>query len=177
MPPTAFRAAYEALLAGEHPWDAGDGERSQRVSEKANAAPRAQYLADILSMPVERATILDLLAGISPTELLDDRYARRRDNITALWKEALRVWVEGDEALVPHAMDTLEALACALLPKAYTNFTLDVITLLAGRMDEADDVFYALMSAIDRTLRTAPVPQQHCALRLAVVVAAYTSSS
>ena len=128
-------------------------------------------------MPVERATILDLLAGISPTELLDDRYARRRDNITALWKEALRVWVEGDEALVPHAMDTLEALACALLPKAYTNFTLDVITLLAGRMDEADDVFYALMSAIDRTLRTAPVPQQHCALRLAVVVAAYTSSS
>lgn len=177
MPPTAFRAAYEALLAGEHPWDAGDGERSQRVSEKANAAPRAQYLADILSMPVERATILDLLAGVSPTELLDDRYARRRDNITALWKEALRVWVEGDEALVPHAMDTLEALACALLPKAYTNFTLDVITLLAGRMDEADDVFYALMSAIDRTLRTAPEPQQHCALRLAVVVAAYTSSS
>ena len=52
MPPTAFRAAYEALLAGEHPWDTGDGVRSQRVSEKANAAPRAQYLSDILSMPV-----------------------------------------------------------------------------------------------------------------------------
>lgn len=177
MPPTAFRAAYEALLAGEHPWDADDGASSRRVSEKANAAPRAQYLTDVLSMPVERATILDLLAGVSPTELLDDRYARRRDNITGLWKEALRVWVEGDEVLVAHAIDTLEALACALLPKAYTNFTLDVITLLAGRMDEADDVFYALMAAIDRTLRTAPVSQQHSALRLAVVVAAYTSST
>ena len=177
MPLTAFRAVYEALLAGEHPWDADDGARSRGVSEKANAAPRAQYLTDVLSMPVERATILDLLAGVSPTELLDDRYARRRDNITGLWKEALRAWVEGDEVLVPHAIDTLEALACALLPKAYTNFTLDVITLLAGRMDEADEVFYALMAAVDRTLRTAPLQQRHSALRLAVVVAAYTCSS
>ena len=68
MPPTAFRAAYEALLAGEHPWDAGDGERSQRVSEKANAAPRAQYLADILSMPVERATTVSYTHLTLPTK-------------------------------------------------------------------------------------------------------------
>ena len=202
---TPFHACYEALLAGERPWEADESPTAagQRASEKANAAPRAQYMLELLSKPVEHSVIVDLLANVSPNELMDDRYARRRDNITGLWKEALRVWTESSnlhDELVCHAIDTILALACALLPKAYTNYTLDVITLLAGRMDEADDMFYALMTAIERTCRRpqidthnsddvfthAPSPpsssaviahQQHSALRLVIVLTACTGST
>ena len=204
---TPFHACYEALLAGERPWEADESPTAagQRASEKANAAPRAQYMLELLSKPVEHSVIVDLLANVSPNELMDDRYARRRDNITGLWKEALRVWTESSnlhDELVCHAIDTILALACALLPKAYTNYTLDVITLLAGRMDEADDMFYALMTAIERTCRRpqidthnsddvfthAPSPpsssaviahQQHSALRLVIVLTCllYTSDA
>ncbi|WFD19536.1 hypothetical protein MCAP1_001768 [Malassezia caprae] len=178
-----FRACYERLLAGEHPWDA-DEAPSTRASEKANAAPRARFLRDLLTLDVEHHVVQALFRDLEPTDLLDDRFARRRDNITGLWKEALRCWDEEphDEARSCHAVETLLALAHALLPKPYTNYTLDVVTLLAGRMAEADDVFYTLVAAIDRTLRDAPLSAWHtrrfrATLRLALVFTACAGTS
>lgn len=180
-----FRACYERLLAGEHPWDT-DEETSPRASEKANAAPRSRYLRDLLALDVEFDVVQALFRDLDPANLLDDRFARRRDNITGLWKEALRCWDEEphDEARSCHAVETLLALAHALLPKPYTNYTLDVVTLLAGRMAEADDVFYTLVAAIDKTLRDNAMPssawkarRMAAALRLALVFTACAGPS
>lgn len=180
-----FREQYERLLAGEHPWDADDTV-PMRTSDKANAAPRARFMHDLFALNVEHDVVQALFRDLDPVDLLDDRYARRRDNITGLWKEALRCWDESahDEARSCHAVETLLALAHALLPKPYTNYTLDVVTLLAGRMADADDVFYTLVAAMDDTLRhTAPrsSPWQqrrfHATLRLALVVAACVGPS
>lgn len=179
-----FRACYERLLAGEHPWDS-DEALSTRVSEKANAAPRARFLHDLLTLDVEHDVVQTLFHDLEPTDLLDDRFARRRDNITGLWKEALRCWDEEphDEARSCHAVETLLALAHALLPKSYTNYTLDVVTLLAGRMADADDVFYTLVATIDRTLRDGAPPSAwharrfRATLRLALVFTACAGTS
>ena len=179
-----FRACYERLLAGEHPWDR-DESPSMRASGKSNTAARAPFLHDLLALDVEHGAVLALFRDLEPTDLLDERFARRRDNITGLWKEALRCWDEEphDEARSCHAVETLLALALALLPKPYTNYTLDVVTLLAGRMADADDVFYTLVAAIDRTLRdSAPPSAWHArrfraTLRLALVFTACTGTS
>ncbi|WFD26761.1 hypothetical protein MNAN1_001748 [Malassezia nana] len=180
-----FREQYERLLAGEHPWDADDAAPT-RTSDKANAAPRARFMHDLFALNVEHDVVQALFRDLDPVDLLDDRFARRRDNITGLWKEALRCWDESghEEARSCHAVETLLALAHALLPKPYTNYTLDVVTLLAGRMADADDVFYTLVAAMDDTLRrTVPrsTPWQqrrfHATLRLALVVAACVGPS
>ncbi|WFD30355.1 hypothetical protein MSPP1_001373 [Malassezia sp. CBS 17886] len=163
---TKFRACYESLLRGEHPWMAHPGgaaallpapgaHASSKAREKANAAPRTQFYMDLLCLPVEKEVVLDLLAPVSGTDLTSERFAGVRENIHSLWKEALRTWTEevGDELRQSHAIETLLALAWALLPKHYANYTLDVISIIALRMAEADDVFYALVAAIDHTLR------------------------
>ncbi|KAL4400829.1 hypothetical protein ACI68E_002151 [Malassezia pachydermatis] len=184
-PSSAFCIAYGQLLAGERPWEAGDATSSRR-SEKSNAGPRTRYFQDLLALPVDCAFLVDHLAPISPTDLLDERYASRTDNLTAIWKEALRTWAEDtdDPQRVCHAIDTLLALASALLPKPYTNYTLDVITLLAGRMEEVDDMFFQLMEALDDTLRRPVSPadtlrtrQQTSALFLALVLTACVSGT
>lgn len=179
-PKTKFRACYERLLAGEQPWDASEARGvSAKAMGKANAAPRAQFYMDLLCLPVERDAVLALVGS---AELLDERAALARENITGLWKEALRTFAEDkdDELRRANALETLLALACALLPKTYTNYTLDVITLLAGRMSDADEMFYALVAAIDDALREAPqggsALQPHT-VQLALVCIAYMGNT
>lgn len=185
MPPkTKFRACYECLIAGERPWDTRP-DKLPHASEKVNAAPRTQFFMDLLCLPVEKDVVAELIAPLAPGELLDEYHAPMRDNITALWKEALRVAHEDrdDETRSIHALETLLVLARTLLPKQYTNYTPDVIILLAGRMDDADDVFYALIETIDSALRlTLRAPAhaltlQRLALQLALVLCAFTGST
>lgn len=179
MPPkTKFRACYEQLLAGEHPWDthAAPSTHAKR-NGKANAAPRAQFYMDLLCLPVNLPLVLALFAPLSPTDLLDERHARARENITGLWKEALRVLEEDthDTSRRTHAYETLLALACAILPKPFANYTLDVIVLLAGRMADADDVFYALVDVVDAGLRAPVTPAP--AVQLALVCIAFMGNT
>lgn len=185
MPPkTKFRACYERLLVGEHPWIPTDanGTRSPTGSTKAlgkaNAAPRTEFFLDLLSLPVEQPAVLDLFAPLAPADLLDEHKTLTRENVTALWKEALRMFGEQhvDALRRRHAVDTLLALACALLPKPYTNYTLDVITLLAGRMSDADEMFFSLVEALDDAMRK-PSDVQHRAVQLALVCIAYMGNT
>ncbi|WFD41931.1 hypothetical protein MPSI1_000568 [Malassezia psittaci] len=185
-PKTKFRACYERLFAGEHPWEAKNGHSSDLTSRvgsakalgKTNSAPRSEFYLDLLCLPVEKEVILELSAPLSPAYILSERMEFARENITGLWKEAIRVLTEDvdDQLRRKHAVETLLALAAAFLTKPYANYTLDVINLLAGRMSDADDVFSALVNALDLVMRTTPDLQRDT-VRLALVCVAYMGNT
>ncbi|WFD05716.1 hypothetical protein MVES1_001049 [Malassezia vespertilionis] len=132
----------------------------------------------MLSLPVERSVVSELLGKLSDAELFDERHAHARENITALFRECLRIWQEEGGSHQLHALDMLFAIAYAVLPRTFANYTLDVITILAGRMSDADEVFCALVTAIDDTLRQATdatnAKLQRGAIRLALMLVAFT---
>lgn len=186
-PKTKFRACYERLLAGERPWDAigiqnggmnGARAGSAKALGKANAAPRSEFYMDLLCLPVERSVVLELFAPLTPADLLSERMSQARENITGLWRESLRTLAEDvdDTLRRKHAAETLLALACALLPKPYANYTLDVITVLAGRMSDADEMFFALVNALHDAMRSAPQIQRET-VQLALVCIAYMGNT
>jgi hypothetical protein len=171
-----FSESYTALLQGRQPWALDDASVDDHNSSsssfqsrpavarsksagKSNSGPRSRYFADLLCLPVETRLVADLLAAIPPEKLLDDsphsQGARIADNVGALWREAIRVWRESDEDEVRrrNAVDTLVALSYPILTKRFSNYSFDLITIFAGGMDEADDVFTLLVDSIHDTLR------------------------
>ncbi|SPO23794.1 uncharacterized protein UTRI_03678_B [Ustilago trichophora] len=173
-----FSESYAALLEGKQPWiqDSGfpgssssssfgnDASGRPAVSRskstgKSNTGPRSRYFADLLCLPVETRFVTQQLDAIPPETLLDDdphsRGAHITDNVGSLWREAIRVWRESDEDEVRrrNAVDTLVALSYPILNKRFSNYSFDVISIFAGGMDEADDVFTLLVDSIDDTLR------------------------
>lgn len=173
-----FSESYEALLQGKQPWNqdssfpgssssssfTNDATTRPTVSRskstgKSNTGPRSRYFADLLCLPVETQFVAQQLDAISPETLLDDdphsKGAFITDNIGSLWREAIRVWRESDEDEVRrrNAVDTLVALSYPILSKRFPNYSFDIITIFAGGMDEADDVFTLLVDSIDDTLR------------------------
>ena len=124
---------------------------------KSNSGPRSRYFADLLCLPVETRFVAQQLDAIAPETLLDDgphsKGARITDNIGSLWREAIRVWRESDEDEVRrrNAVDTLVALSYPILNKRFSNYSFDIISIFAGGMDEADDVFTLLVNSIDDT--------------------------
>jgi len=193
MPPTKFRVCYASMLAGEQPWEHGSppapgtGVAGARRSSlgKSNAAPRTQFYMDLLCLPVEMDVVVQLLATVPEHVLLDEQHTATRENISQLWKEALRTWREDgdDQVRRRNALDTLVALAHGVMVKPFQNYTMNVVTVLAGGMDEADDVFYALIAAIDDALNAPVVPNtsaaaaQRRALHLALVLTACAGST
>lgn len=197
-----FSVSYEALLAGEHPWQGISGSSSSSSlttsptplgssysnasssyfssSGKKPSAPRIRFYADILCLKVEPNTLDEMVHNVSARMLVDDDEgsmgARIRDNIGSLWRECLRVWSDvgrnnqedefssefgsgasgSDEVRRTNAIDTLLVLSRSILAKkALTQSTtsLDLIWIFAGGIDEADDVFEALINAIEEGLR------------------------
>lgn len=149
-------------------------------SGKKPSAPRSRFYADILCLKVEADTVEGLVQGIPARLLVDDdegsKGARIRDNIGSLWRECLRVWSEvgegleqpsspsarqdggigSDEVRRSNAVETLLVLSQSLLAKSAltrSSTSLDLIWIFAGGIDEADDVFEGLVSAIDEGLR------------------------
>lgn len=175
---TKFSDSYTRLLEGRQPWLEEDGisgsssvgsftnEATTRPavsrtksSGKSNAGPRTRYFADLLCLPVETRLVAQQLEAVSPETLLDDdphsKGAHITDNIGSLWREAIRVWRESDEDEVRrrNAVDTLVALSYPILNKRFANYSFALITIFAGGMDEADDVFTLLVDSINDTLR------------------------
>ncbi|PWN50947.1 hypothetical protein IE53DRAFT_73098 [Violaceomyces palustris] len=170
-----FSECYTSLLSGDHPWLKTDnqvpsfsqddrsnprpGFNRSKSSAKSNSAPRARFFADLLCLPVETHLVCQLIASIPPDTLLDDdpssTGASIRENIGSLWRESVRVWREEDEDEVrrANAIETLVALSYSILIKRFSNYSFDIITIFAGGMDEADEVFTSLVVAIDDTLR------------------------
>ena len=173
-----FSESYAALLEGKQPWIqesglAGSSSSSSfgneaaprpavsrsKSSGKSNTGPRSRYFADLLCLPVETRFVAQQLDAIPPETLLDDdphsKGAHIADNVGSLWREAIRVWRETDEDQVRrrNAVDTLVALSYPILNKRFSNYSFDVISIFAGGMDEADDVFTLLVDSIDDTLR------------------------
>lgn len=173
-----FSETYTALLQGKQPWFqdnafpnssssssfGNDASTRPAVSRskstgKSNTGPRSRYFADLLCLPVETRFVAQQLDAIPPETLLDDdphsKGAHITDNIGSLWREAIRVWRESDEDEVRrrNAVDTLVALSYPILNKRFSNYSFDIITIFAGGMDEADDVFTLLVDSIDDTLR------------------------
>lgn len=113
-----FSVSYEALLAGEHPWQgvSGSSPSSSLTASptplgssysntsssyfssngKKPSAPRTRFYADILCLKVEPNTLNGMVQNVSAQMLVDDdegsKGARIRDNIGSLWRECLRVW-------------------------------------------------------------------------------------
>ncbi|SNX83810.1 uncharacterized protein MEPE_02518 [Melanopsichium pennsylvanicum] len=173
-----FSDSYAALLQGNQPWlqDGGFSSSSSspsfnndasarpaisrsKSSGKSNTGPRSRYFADLLCLPVETQFVIHQLNAIPPETLLDDdprsKGAHITDNVGSLWREAIRVWRESDEDEVRrrNAVDTLVALSYPILNKRFSNYPFDIISIFAGGMDEADDVFTLLVDSIDDTLR------------------------
>ncbi|KAJ1026795.1 hypothetical protein NDA16_002092 [Ustilago loliicola] len=178
-----FSESYTALLDGKQSWNqvgAFPGSSSSGSSSsyslgddtpprpavsrsksagKSNTGPRSRYFADLLCLPVETQFVTQRLESIPPETLLDDdplsRGAHIADNVGSLWREAMRVWRESDEDEVRrrNAVDTLVALSYPILTKRFSNYSFDIISIFAGGMDEADDVFTLLVDSIDDTLR------------------------
>ncbi|SJX63119.1 uncharacterized protein SRS1_13945 [Sporisorium reilianum f. sp. reilianum] len=176
-----FSETYTALLEGRQPWFQHSGIPTSSSSSssssfgndastrpavsrskstgKSNSGPRSRYFADLLCLPVETRFVAQQLDAIPPEVLLDDdphsKGAHITDNIGSLWREAIRVWRESDEDEVRrrNAVDTLVALSYPVLNKRFSNYSFDIITIFAGGMDEADDVFTLLVDSIDDTLR------------------------
>ncbi|PWY99415.1 hypothetical protein BCV70DRAFT_191417 [Testicularia cyperi] len=173
---TKFSECYTALLAGKQPWNedsSGLGASSSvnggstlrpaysrsKSTGKSNSGPRARYYADLLCLPVESRLVIDQLSQFSADALLDDDPLSKgglvRENVGSLWREAIRVWRESDEDQVRrrNAVDTLVALSYPILSKRFANYSFDIITIFAGGMDEADEVFTSLVDSIHDTLR------------------------
>lgn len=173
-----FSESYGALLQGKQPWLSDDPLTTSSSSSsfsngaptrpaisrskstgKSNSGPRSRYFADLLCLPVETQFVTQQLESISPETLLDDDPASKgaliTDNVGSLWREAIRVWRESDEDEVRrrNAVDTLIALSYPILNKRFSNYSFDIISIFAGGMDEADDVFTLLVDSIDDTLR------------------------
>lgn len=142
-------------------------------SGKKPSAPRTRFFADLLCLKVEPATLETLFSTITSRQLTDDdetgKGARIRDNVGSLWRECLRIWQEvpqfsdfsqisansSDEVRRSNAIDTLVELSRCILSKnfVHSSSSLDLIWIFAGGIDEADDVFEDLVSAIDEGLR------------------------
>lgn len=169
---TKFSETYTALLAGKQPWlddatastlssssqDRPTPSRSKSTA-KSNSGPRARYYADLLCLPVETKLVVEQLGQVSASSLVHDDPASQgaliRENVGSLWRDAIRAWRESDEDQVrrKNAVDTLVALSFPILTKKFSNYAFDVITVFAGGMDEADEVFTSLVDSIDDTLR------------------------
>lgn len=142
-------------------------------SGKKPSAPRTRYFADLLCLKVEPATLETLFTTITSRQLTDDdetgKGARIRENVGSLWRECLRIWQDvsqpsdfspssansSDEVRRINAIDTLIELSRCILSKnfVHSSSSLDLIWIFAGGIDEADDVFEDLVSAIDEGLR------------------------
>ncbi|KAL9937229.1 hypothetical protein V8E36_003638 [Tilletia maclaganii] len=184
-PRSKLVSSYRALLAGEQPWT-NSGSSS---SGKRPAAPRSDFLYDLLTVPVHSLSQLaQLFQALLPSNsqhvafaLIDDdpssAGARIRDNITGLWSHAVRIWLglppgdDSDHGATSHshafgrdntaalssplrlnAIQTLLALSSAILAQRFPNYTLDLITVIAGSISEADDLFIQLVVGIDDVL-------------------------
>ncbi|PWN46051.1 hypothetical protein IE81DRAFT_319422 [Ceraceosorus guamensis] len=170
---TKFYASIASLAAGEQPWEIrsegtgslGSSRRASSASDlasssgkasgKAPSGPRQRYFLDLLCLPVEQATLSELLNPISARALLSSTGtdAVVRDNIGSLWREASRVWREGDATRSSNAVEMLHGISGAILSKRFSNYAFDVIHVLAGGMDEADNEFGLLVNAIDDALQ------------------------
>lgn len=142
-------------------------------SGKKPSAPRTRFFADLLCLKVEPATLETLFSTITSRQLTDDdetgKGARIRDNVGSLWRDCLRIWQDvpqssdfslssansSDEVRRSNAIDTLIELSRCILSKnfVHSSSSLDLIWIFAGGIDEADDVFEDLVSAIDEGLR------------------------
>lgn len=142
-------------------------------SGKKPSAPRTRFFADLLCLKVEPATLETLFSTITSRQLTDDdetgKGARIRDNVGSLWRECLRIWQDvphpsdfstssansSEEVRRTNAIDTLIELSRCILSKdfVHSSSSLDLIWIFAGGIDEADDVFEDLVSAIDEGLR------------------------
>jgi hypothetical protein len=147
---------------------------------KKSSEPRTRFYADLLCLKVEPATVSNLVQDISSRMLVDDdegsKGARIRDNIGSLWRECLRVWSDvernqddpssptsryasgsgTDEVRRGNAIDTLLVLSRSILAKntlTGSSTSLDLIWIFAGGIDEADELFESLVSAIEEGLR------------------------
>lgn len=147
---------------------------------KRSSEPRTRFYADLLCLKVETDTVNNLVQEISARMLVDDdegsKGARIRENIGSLWRECLRVWSDvgrnHDDASSPtsrfangsgtdevrrgNAIDTLLVLSRSILAKNTlkgSSTSLDLIWIFAGGIDEADELFEGLVSAIEEGLR------------------------
>lgn len=159
------------VLAGAQPW--ADDARAARAG-KSNAAPRTAVLTELIAQPPDADAVWRALA-LPEHELLDEAHAPMRENISALVREALAAWAAGGPAST-HALALLTLLVHAVLAKPLPNYTLDAVAVLVGGMEDADDVFGALVATLDTSLRT-PGALQRGALRLALVAVACAGNS
>ncbi|GAA6046333.1 hypothetical protein JCM3770_004868 [Rhodotorula araucariae] len=97
-------------------------------------------------------------------------------NISLLFYNAVRVLksAPAHDVTRSNAVETLISLCCDVLGRTYPDQSADVVSVLAGSLDRADQVFTDLVSGIDLTLQDShvPVTVRHRALQLALIVVA-----
>ncbi|ORY91636.1 hypothetical protein BCR35DRAFT_328230 [Leucosporidium creatinivorum] len=128
------------------------------------------FFAELFCLTPTVKIIEDSLDRLEISDLLGPYKA----NITLVFTQAVKTFREADrdDSRRTHVVDTLIPFLRNLLSRRFSNYSFEVMTLLAGSLERSDSVFTDLVSAIDLTLQDvyAPTALRHRTLQLALVI-------
>ncbi|KAL8290109.1 hypothetical protein RQP46_003048 [Phenoliferia psychrophenolica] len=133
-------------------------------------AASARFFQDLFCLRVNAHVLVEHLDQLE----LDDLVDKYRNNVTQLFTNAVKVLKESDKSDTrrDNVVETLIPFLRNVLARRYSNFSFDVMTLLAGSLERSDSVFTDLVSSIDLILQETSYPTElrHRTLQLAVVL-------
>ncbi|KAK4056590.1 hypothetical protein OIO90_002438 [Microbotryomycetes sp. JL221] len=104
-----------------------------------------------------------------------------KSNMSALFVNAVKMIKEASsqDSRKSNVVNTLIPFMRNILSRNFSNYSFEVMTMLAGSLDRTDAVFADLVSAIDSTIgdTVAPLTLRHRTLQLALVIVASLNQS
>ncbi|KAM0788767.1 hypothetical protein ACM66B_002857 [Microbotryomycetes sp. NB124-2] len=154
----------------DHNWHALTSDADLFKSQSAAQAHR--YFAEMFCLTPSVKLVDETLDNLSVEQLLGPY----KHNMTAIFTNAVKLLKESSssDSRRSNVVNTLIPFARNLLGRSFSNFSFEVMTLLAGGLDRSDAVFADLVAAIDSILgdTTAPLALRHRTLQLALVFVA-----